>query len=45
MAQGVGEAYLNKAKGGNADPMYKEFIAMGGGKHVYIQQTVTLQKI
>lgn len=32
MAKGVGEAYLNKAKGDKADPMYKEFLAMGGGK-------------
>lgn len=32
MAKGVGSAYLNKAKGDNADPLYKEFLAMGGGK-------------
>ena len=32
MAGGVGSAYLNKVKGDNADPMYKEFLAMGGGK-------------
>ena len=32
MAKGVGSAYLNKAKGDSADPLYKEFLAMGGGK-------------
>ena len=31
MAQGVGSAYLNKAKADNADPLYKEYLAMGGG--------------
>ena len=29
---GIGSAYLNKAKGENADPLYKEYLAMGGGK-------------
>ena len=29
---GLGSAYVNKAKGDNADPLYKEFLAMGGGK-------------
>jgi len=29
---GLGSAYLNKARGDNADPLYKEFLAMGGGK-------------
>lgn len=29
---GLGSAYLNKAKGDNADPLYKEYLAMGGGK-------------
>lgn len=28
----MGSGYLNKIKGDNADPMYKEFLAMGGGK-------------
>lgn len=32
MAKGVGSAYLNKVKGDNASPLYKEFLAMGGGK-------------
>lgn len=32
MAKGVGSAYLNKVKGDSADPLYKEFLAMGGGK-------------
>ena len=32
MAKGVGSAYLNKVKGDRADPLYKEFLAMGGGK-------------
>lgn len=32
MAKGVGLAYLNKVKSDNADPLYKEFLAMGGGK-------------
>ena len=32
MAKGVGSAYLNKVKGDAADPLYKEFLAMGGGK-------------
>lgn len=27
----MGSAYVNKIKGENADPMYKEFLAMGGG--------------
>lgn len=31
MAAGVGSAYLNKAKGDNASPLYKEYLAMGGG--------------
>ena len=29
---GVGSAYINKAKGDNADPLYKEFLALGGGQ-------------
>lgn len=32
MVEGVGSAYLNKIKGNKADPLYKEFLAMGGGK-------------
>jgi len=32
MAKGVGSAYLNKVKGNKADPLYKEFLAMGGSK-------------
>jgi hypothetical protein len=32
MATGVGGAYLNKFKGDNADPYYKEFLALGGGQ-------------
>lgn len=28
----MGSAYINKAKGDNADPLYKEYLAMGGGK-------------
>lgn len=32
MARGVGSAYLNKVKGDKANPLYKEFLAMGGGK-------------
>ena len=32
MAKGVGGAYLNKFKGDSASPLYKEFLAMGGGK-------------
>jgi len=32
MAKGVGSAYLNKVKGDSASPLYKEFLAMGGGK-------------
>ena len=31
MAAGIGSAYLNKAKGDNASPLYKEYLAMGGG--------------
>lgn len=27
----MGSAYVNKIKGENADPLYKEFLAMGGG--------------
>ncbi len=32
MTAGVAEAYLNKFKEENADPFFKEFLAMGGGK-------------
>lgn len=32
MAKGVGSAYLNKLRGDNADPLFKEFLAMGGGQ-------------
>ncbi|MBO5700933.1 MAG: DEAD/DEAH box helicase family protein [Clostridia bacterium] len=32
MAKGVGSAYLNKFKVDSASPLYKEFLAMGGGK-------------
>lgn len=32
MVKGVGTAYVNKVKGDSADPLYKEFLAMGGGK-------------
>lgn len=28
---GIGSAYLNKFKGDNASPLYKEYLAMGGG--------------
>lgn len=28
----IGNTYLNQMKGKNADPMYKEYLAMGGGK-------------
>lgn len=28
----MGSAYVNKVKGDNADPLYKEYLAMGGGK-------------
>lgn len=31
MAAGVGSAYVNKAKGDGASPLYKEYLAMGGG--------------
>lgn len=29
---GIASAYVNKVKGKNADPLYKEYLAMGGGK-------------
>ncbi len=29
---GMGAAYANKIKGNNADPLYMEFLAMGGGQ-------------
>ena len=29
---GMGSAYVNKFKGDNADPLYKEFLALGGGQ-------------
>ena len=29
---GIGSAYINKAKGNQADPIYKEYLAMGGGR-------------
>ena len=32
MATGIGSAYINKFKGDNADPYYKEFLALGGGQ-------------
>ena len=32
MAAGIGGAYVNKFKGANADPLYKEFLALGGGQ-------------
>lgn len=32
LAIALGEAYANKVKGDQADPLYKEFLAMGGGK-------------
>lgn len=28
----MGSAYVNKIKGDNADPLFKEYLAMGGGK-------------
>lgn len=28
----VGSAYMNRVKGEDADPLYKEYLAMGGGK-------------
>ncbi|MEA4947046.1 MAG: LPD38 domain-containing protein [Oscillospiraceae bacterium] len=31
MMAGIGSAYINKFKGSNADPLYKEYLAMGGG--------------
>ena len=32
---GIGSAYLNKAKGTNADPLFLEYLAMGGGEASY----------
>jgi N12 class adenine-specific DNA methylase len=32
MIKGVSDAFINRAKGDKADPLYKEFLAMGGGK-------------
>ena len=32
MLGGIGSAYVNKFKGNGADPLYKEFLAMGGGQ-------------
>lgn len=32
IAGGIASAYANKVKGANADPLYKEYLAMGGGK-------------
>lgn len=29
---GIGSTYLNQLKGQNADPLYKEYLSMGGGK-------------
>ena len=29
---GMGAAYVNKIKGGNADPIFMEYLAMGGGQ-------------
>lgn len=31
LASAIGSAYLNKAKGQKADPLYKEYLALGGG--------------
>ena len=31
MFGGIGSAYMNKVKGNNADPLFKEYLAMGGG--------------
>lgn len=33
--RGIGSAYLNKAKGTNADPLFLEYLAMGGGEASY----------
>lgn len=32
LLSGIGSAYINKVKGNNADPLYKEFLALGGGQ-------------
>lgn len=32
MMGGIAAAYANRLKGKNADPLYKEYLAMGGGK-------------
>lgn len=32
MMGGIASAYANRLKGKNADPLYKEYLAMGGGK-------------
>lgn len=32
LARGLCSAYLNKFKGANADPLYKEYLALGGGQ-------------
>lgn len=32
MLAGIGGAYINKAKGNQADPVFKEYLAMGGGQ-------------
>ena len=32
LLRGIGSAYVNRFKGSGADPLYKEYLAMGGGQ-------------
>lgn len=41
---GIGSSYVNKIKGDNADPLYKEYLAMGGGKSGYYSADRDLTK-
>lgn len=41
---GIGSAYANKVRGKNADPMFKEYLAMGGGKTSMYTADINLAK-
>lgn len=44
MLSGIGAAYLNKLKPNKQDPLYKEYIAMGGGRTSVYTADINLTK-
>lgn len=44
LAGGIASAYAGRIKGNNADPLYKEYMAMGGGKTSAYTADKNLQK-